>query len=549
MFNFLVVLLLQARWAVPAGGAVALEGPWRFRAGDSLAWMSPAYNDGRWTLSTLAAPWSYRSAPRTRGFVWFRGWLTLAAVPDAQLGAILRTDGMAFEIYVDGVRIGGVGGFPPDYRARTVLPVPFAIPLASLAPGPHLVAIRTYSTELRVVPPAPLVVAPLADLLGQVRREDLYMFGAAVLFLGLAAYQLFFWARRREAREHLYVFLFCGTLALLFLNWMPSVRLALSPTVDWFRLYLAFGATAAAMLALGARGIFDIEPDSLAARGTAALGVVYGLLVPLAFLLPEWSALRWMEQYVFNVGVAAGAVVLVVLSAAARRRDLPYGTTLLAGSFALAMAAAHDVALSWGWIPGEWGGATIVTQYGAVAFVLSVALATAGRFADTQTTALYDRLTGLYRREVVMDALAREIRRAARIHQPLTVLMLDIDHFKVVNDSLGHQGGDRVLGEVGRRLADAGRVVDWVGRYGGEEFLAVLAGTGGAGAHLAAERFRTAVSALPIGAGRAARTVTLSAGIAAYDGGEEWPTSEQLVGAADAALYRAKNAGRNCTSD
>jgi len=549
VLRLLVVLLLQARWAVPPGGTVALEGAWRFHVGDSLAWAAPAYDDARWTLATMAAPWSYGGADRTRGFVWYRGWLKLAAAPETQLGAILRADGMAFEIYVDGVRLGGVGGFPPDYRARTVLPAPFAIPLSSLSPGLHLVAIRTYSTEARVVPPAPLVVAPLVNLLGQTRREDLYMLGTAVLFVGLAAYQLFFWARRREAREHLYVFLFCGALALYFVNWMPAVRLALAPSVDWFRLYLAFGATAGAMLALGARGIFDIEPDSVAARGTAALGLCYGLLVPLAFLVPEWSALRWMEQYLFNVGVAAGAVVLVALSVAARRRDLRYGTTLLFGSLALAVAAAHDVALSWGWISGEWGGATIVIQYGAVAFVLSVALATAGRFADTQTTALYDRLTGLYRREVVMDALAREIRRAARIRQPLTVVMLDIDHFKVVNDSLGHQGGDRVLSEVGRRLADAGRVVDWVGRYGGEEFIAVLAGTGGAGAHLAAERFRTAVSALPISSGRTSRTVTLSAGIAAYDGGEEWPTSEQLVGAADAALYRAKNAGRNCTSE
>ena len=548
MSPLLVVLLLQARWAVPVGGTVALDGPWRFRAGDSTVYASPVYDDARWDLAALAEPWGRAGAARLRGFVWYRGRFILDRVPPAQLGLQLRVNGMAFEVYVDGARIGGVGDFPPNYRARTTFPVPFAIPLPSLAPGSHVVAIRAYSTEVSPGPPEAAVIEPLGRLLAQTRREDLYMLGTAVLFVGLAVYQLFFWARRREAREHLYVFLFCTTLALLFVNWMPSVRLALSPAVDWFRLYVALGATAVAMLALGVRGIFEIEADSIAARAAAVVGACFGFLVPLALLLPEWTQVRWVERYAYNGGAVVGAAVLVALSAAARRRDLRHATTLFWGSVALSLAVLHDVALSWGWLP-QWSGETIILQYGAIAFVLSVALTTAGRFADTQTTALYDQLTGLYRREVVMDALAREIRRAARVRQPITVIMLDIDHFKSVNDSVGHQGGDRVLAEVGRRLADAGRAVDWLGRYGGEEFLAVLAGTGATGGHQAADRFRTAISALPIGTGRTARTVTLSAGIARYDGGEEWPTSEQLVGAADAALYRAKGAGRNCASE
>jgi diguanylate cyclase (GGDEF)-like protein len=548
MSPVLVALLLQARWVVPPAGSVALEGLWRFRAGDSVAYANPAYDDARWEAATLQAPWTRTGAGRLRGFAWYRGRYSLYATPLTQLGLSLRANGMAFEVYVDGTRLGGVGGFPPDYGARTTIPVPLAIPLPSLSPGTHVVAIRAYSTETHPGPLEDAVIEPLGHLLSQTRGDDLYMLGTAVLFVGFAVYQLFFWARRREAREYLYVFLFCVTLALYFVNWMPSVRLALAPGVDWFRLYVALGAAAAAALALGVRGIFELEAESLAVRAASALGVYFGFLVPLALLLPEWSQVRWVEQYPYDAGVVVGAAVLVALSIGARRRDTPHASTLFWGCVALALAVLHDVALSWGWVP-EWGGSTIILQYGAIAFVLSVALTTAGRFADTQTTALYDRLTGLYRREVVMDALTREIRRAARVHQPIAVIMMDIDHFKAVNDSVGHQGGDRVLAEVGRRLADAGRIVDWLGRYGGEEFLAVLASTGEPGGLQAAERFRTAVSALPIGMGRAARTVTLSAGLARYDGGEEWPTSEQLVGAADAALYRAKNAGRNRTSE
>jgi diguanylate cyclase (GGDEF)-like protein len=548
MSPLLVALLLQARWVVPPAGGVALEGPWRFRGGDSVAFASPAYDDARWETATLTAPWTRTGAARVRGFVWYRGRFSLDRMPQAQLGLAVRANGMAFEVYVDGARIGGVGAFPPDYGARTTIPLPLAIPLPSLSPGPHVVAIRAYSTETSPGPLEGAVIEPLGHLLSQTRGDDLYMLGTAVLFIGLAVYQLFFWARRRDAREYLYVFLFCLMLALYFVVWMPSVRLALAPSVDWFRLYVALGAAAVAALALGVRGIFEIEAESLAARAAGALGVYFGFLVPLALLLPEWSQVRWVEQYLYNTAVVVGAAVLVALSIGARRRDTPHASTLFWGCMALALTVLHDVALSWGWVP-QWGGSAIIVQYGAIAFVLSVALTTAARFADTQTTALYDRLTGLYRREVVMDALAREIRRAARVGQPIAVIMMDIDHFKAVNDSLGHQGGDRVLAEVGRRLADAGRVVDWLGRYGGEEFLAVLAATGVQGGVQAAERFRTAVSALPIGMGRTARTVTLSAGLARYDGGEEWPTSEQLVGAADAALYRAKNAGRNRTSE
>jgi diguanylate cyclase (GGDEF)-like protein len=548
MSPLLVMLLLQARWVVPPAGSVALEGSWRFQAGDAIAYASPAYDDGSWVTATLPAPWGRSGAARVRGFAWYRGRFTLDQTPAGELGLRLRANGIAFEIYVDGTRIGGVGDFPPDYRARTAIPVPFAIPLPSLSPGTHLVAIRAYSTEASPRPLEAVAIEPLGHLLAQTHRDDLYMLGTAVLFVGLSVYQLLFWARRREAREHLYVFLFCMTLALLFVNWMPSVRLAISPVVDWFRLFVVLGAGSVALLALGVRRIFEIEFESLTARAAGALGVYFGCLVLLVLLLPEWTQVRWVQLYLYNTGVLAGAAVLVAVSIAARRRGLRHATTLLWGSIALGFAVLHDVTLSWGSMP-EWGGSNVIVQYGAVAFVLSVALATAGRFADTQTTALYDRLTGLYRREVVMDALAREIRRTARVGQPLTVIMLDIDHFKAVNDSIGHVGGDRVLAEVGRRLGAAGRAVDWLGRYGGEEFVAVLAATGGPGGRLAAERFRTAVSALPIGSGRAARSITLSAGIAAYDGGEEWPTSEQLVGAADAALYRAKNAGRNRSSD
>jgi diguanylate cyclase (GGDEF)-like protein len=548
MSAVLVILLLQARWLVPSSGSVALDGPWRFREGDTVSFARPSFDDALWAVVSVPGPWSEYRVPRPRGFLWYRGRFVLDRTPNQPLGLRLTAAGMAFEVFVDGERLGGIGEFPPDYRVRTEIPAVFPIPIPSLSPGTHVVAIRAYSIEAAPPRMGGAVIEPLSRLLAEQRRDDSYMLGSALLLAGLAVYQLFFWARRREAREHLYVFLFCVGLVLSFINWMPSARLALAPVMDWFRLYVAFAAASITALALGARSIFEIEEGSLPARGANALGLFFGFLVPLALFLPEWTTVHWVERYLYDPGVLLGGVVLIAAAVAARRRGVPNAGTLLWGSVVLVGTVVHDVALSWGMLP-QWGGSTITVQYGAVAFVLGIALTTAGKFADTQTTALYDRLTGLYRREVVMDALGREIRRAARIKQPIAVIMADIDHFKTVNDSIGHQGGDRMLAEVGRRLADAGRVVDWLGRYGGDEFIAVLAATGMAGGAQAAERFRAAVGALPIETLRTTRTVTLSAGVASYDGGEEWPTAEQLVGAADAALYRAKEAGRNRTSE
>ncbi len=542
------LLLLQARWLVPASGTVALEGTWRFRTGDAAVYAQPAFNDSLWSLVPVPGSWGQYGGVRPSGFAWYRGRFTLDRVPNEPLGLQVVAAGMAFEIYVDGERLGLVGEFPPDYRPRTEVPVAFTVPVTSLTAGVHVVAIRAYSIETAPALVGDVALEPLEHLLAEQRRGDVYMLGSALLLAGLAVYQLFFWVRRREAREHLYVFLFCSGLVLYFVNWMPSVRLALAPSVDWLRLYLAFSAAAVTALALGARPIFELERGGLPARSAGALGLLFGFLIPLAMLLPGWTLVRWMERFVFNPGLLVAGAVLLAIAWSARRRGLQHAGALFWGSVLLVLTVVHDVALSWRMLP-PWGGSTVMVQYGAVAFVLGIALTTAGKFADSQTTALYDRLTGLYRREVVMDALAREIRRAARIKQPIAVVMADIDRFKSVNDTIGHQGGDRVLAEVGRRLAEAGRVVDWLGRYGGDEFIAVLAATGKSGATQAAERFRSAVGALPVEALRSTLPITLSAGVASYDGGEEWPTAEQLVGAADAALYRAKGAGRNRTCD
>jgi len=157
--------------------------------------------------------------------------------------------------------------------------------------------------------------------------------------------------------------------------------------------------------------------------------------------------------------------------------------------------------------------------------------------------ALHDVLTGILNRRAVSEHLERELSRARRESGPLAVVMVDLDHFKRVNDAHGHAAGDEVLREAARRLGATLRGSDAVGRFGGEEFLVVLPGATVAGAHESAERLRLAVSAQPVQAGKAAVEVTCSLGVAGWRAPRQ--DVDGLLAAADSALYRAKELGRN----
>ncbi len=168
----------------------------------------------------------------------------------------------------------------------------------------------------------------------------------------------------------------------------------------------------------------------------------------------------------------------------------------------------------------------------------------ADRVADTWRLATVDPLTGIANRQAVLARLADELTRAARYERPLSVIIVDLDHFKRLNDAHGHAAGDVVLRHVGQLLGESVRTVDTAGRYGGEEFLVVLPETDVDAAAALAEKLRRVVSGsevrLPEGE---LVTVTLSAGVA---GGQvEGIHLDHLVRDADAALYSAKALGRD----
>jgi two-component system, cell cycle response regulator len=160
--------------------------------------------------------------------------------------------------------------------------------------------------------------------------------------------------------------------------------------------------------------------------------------------------------------------------------------------------------------------------------------------------ATHDILTGVWNRGAILETLDREIWRSRREGLSLGVLIIDLDHFKSVNDTYGHAAGDAVLREVTKRMQTDVRPYDAVGRYGGEEFLILLPGCNGSTTREKAERLREAISREPIATSAGILKVTMSVGGVATG---DWPedSANQILQMADSALYRAKGDGRNRT--
>ena len=164
--------------------------------------------------------------------------------------------------------------------------------------------------------------------------------------------------------------------------------------------------------------------------------------------------------------------------------------------------------------------------------------------AQLREQAIRDPLTGLFNRRYLEEYLQMELARARRARQPVSIVFIDLDHFKRVNDTYGHDAGDRVLQALAQHLVLNSRASTLVCRYGGEEIVIILTEAAAEGAAQRAEQWRSGIAQLRIAAGDHSLLVTISAGVASYplDGG----TMADVMRAADAALYQAKSDGRNC---
>jgi diguanylate cyclase (GGDEF)-like protein len=166
--------------------------------------------------------------------------------------------------------------------------------------------------------------------------------------------------------------------------------------------------------------------------------------------------------------------------------------------------------------------------------------------SDLETLVVTDPLTGVYNRRHFNEVIEFEFRRSARASHPLTLIMVDVDHFKRFNDTFGHQAGDEILRHVAQVLEDTIRTTDILARYGGEEFVLLLLDTPGKVAEAIGEKLRVSLESysFPVGRNKPLAQVTVSVGVASFP--EDADNSEDLLERADRAMYAAKAAGRNC---
>ncbi|MBL0059504.1 MAG: diguanylate cyclase [Elusimicrobia bacterium] len=175
--------------------------------------------------------------------------------------------------------------------------------------------------------------------------------------------------------------------------------------------------------------------------------------------------------------------------------------------------------------------------------LISLALGNTERFSQTEALAISDELTGVYTRGYFNERLLEEFGKARHNSRPFSLVLLDIDHFKKVNDAHGHHMGDEVLRWLARLVTAQARETDFVARYGGEEFVVIMPSTRGADAFRFTQRLVKIIAATPFRWGQKNIKVTVSAGVATLT--DDVANEEEMIRRSDEALYAAKNGGRN----
>jgi diguanylate cyclase (GGDEF)-like protein len=243
-----------------------------------------------------------------------------------------------------------------------------------------------------------------------------------------------------------------------------------------------------------------------------------------------------LDRWVALVGVLTGVLGAVVLSALEQARLVRHAPLLLEAPF-----DAQGLQGSW-----FWGvGASVFLASLLVIFLVDQLVRKEREYARLlRGLAVTDALTGAANRRHFIDSLERELQRAQRFAFPVSIVLLDIDHFKRVNDTQGHHVGDEVLVGVVARLAERLRDSDMLARYGGEEFVLLLSHLGIEGATEAAERLRAILADAPLRIGELELPITASFGVASAEP-DQGLDVVRLLRRADAAMYAAKAAGRD----
>ncbi|MBN8727111.1 MAG: diguanylate cyclase [Xanthomonadales bacterium] len=294
-----------------------------------------------------------------------------------------------------------------------------------------------------------------------------------------------------------------------------------------------------------------LELGSVAPRLDRLLVLAYWPLAAVAACaaIPPLSAGWWLEKALAVTFAVLAPLLILAGLVAWQRGGRRGGFYLCAWTPGLLLVFVRLLQLLMHWPLPEWLVFTLPATFAFASLVLAFGLAdstlsirherdVANRLAER------DALTGALNRRAILANLNGAFQRAREGGRPLSLLFLDLDHFKQINDRHGHAAGDRCLGALIAPVMSELRQGDALGRYGGEEFLIVLPGATAANAEVVAERIRARIEALPVLVSGIRIGLTLSIGIAGLDA--DLVTPRELIERADMALYRAKSSGRNC---
>lgn len=544
---------------------------WQFQPGDDPRWADARFDDRAWTSLQVPKSWGRQGFAGVYGMAWYRTRVSLPWPVDTPIGLALGKIDSAYEVFAGGRLLGGVGRVPPSpdmqYDRHRIYVLP---PDVREADGSVVIALRVWRAAGKSPGAAgpvegPFEIGPLdgvieRDLLaesGQLALVLLFV-AAGVFHLGLRALRpgtaAYGWFGLLAIEAAAYAFLRTQWKYLLFDDFV------LLKKVEHLMIYLV-PATFLQFL-----WVFFDRPVPRAIRALQASVLAAGAVI---VMVPGLDMALRLLPAVQVTAFAAGAVGTVLVARFVRAGD-PEARLLGLGALCVVLTIASDFLVERNFVVAP---RTVVYGFAVLVFGMSLALANrfhrvlaevdglrrdleqrvetrtrelSAAYAQMEALALRDGLTGLLNRRAMQDRAEAVLAAARRHRTPFALALVDVDHFKAVNDTHGHHQGDRILAHAARCLASGVRASDDVGRWGGEEFLALLPDADATEATMAAERLRARVEASPFPGAAGPITVTVSVGVAAAaPAGVEAVQIDDLIRAADAALYRAKAQGRN----
>lgn len=579
-------------------GTAPIDGPWRFHVGDNPAWAAPGFDDSGWQRVTADEPWGMQGHDRYTGYAWYRCRLKLTPAPGvpAQFALLIQQVDDAYEIYWNGRLVGRNGRLEP-VRIWYYSQPPQTFRLGSAESG--VLAVRVWKAPLFSddsgqdggFESAPLIGSPAAiaavrDALEyQWLHGEQFVFGENLLYAAIALLSLLAWMRNRHRWLLFWMAAFAAQPPLILLFVKAEI---LWPYVLAMAVVQPLFAIQDISLWFLLLWLLPLREDRRLCRLTRILACISLTSSTLDGLL---LAIHWGPHWIGAAQIADGLAALIftvldafplvlVTVALTRRHRFNFARWLVAIlAFLDDMVFVVRNAVKQGRQFTNWNlaakidaplfriGGSAISLHTLTGTLLLVAIVYAvySRLREDQRQkavlerekaeltrtreqmrhfAEHDDLTGLWNHRIIMERLAGEVDRSRRDRTPLSVILADIDYFKSINDNYGHPAGDLVLKEVSAIFMRSVRNYDWVGRYGGEEFLIILPGSGFESACMRAEELRKAVQSAHIVDGESSLRVTSSFGVAT--GFPLRGEAEVVIRAVDAALYQAKKNGRNC---